>query len=84
MRRDTPPGARCQPASFMDRVSQELERRLDPNAPPREGGFSIFGGRGGGGGTSGGAPSDGGQTGGKRNSNDQNKKKSGNQPGQPN
>ncbi len=75
---------------MMDRVSQELERRLDPNAPPREGGFSIFGGRGGGGGggggggTSGGAPSDGGQTGGKRNSNDQNKKKSGNQPGQPN
>ncbi len=34
---------------MMDRVNQELERRLDPNAPPSAGGgFSIFGGRGGG------------------------------------
>lgn len=54
---------------MMDRVNQELERRLDPNAPPREGGgFNIFGGRGGGGGSDtapGGAPGGSGQPGGK-------------------
>ena len=41
---------------MMDRVNQELERQLDPNAPPREGGLrGIFGGGGFGGGQ-GGAP----------------------------
>jgi hypothetical protein len=35
---------------MVDRVNQEMERRLDPNAPPREGGFRtlFFGPQGGG------------------------------------
>ncbi len=52
---------------MMDRVNQELERRLDPNAPPREGGglgSLIFGGRGGG------PPGEGNESGGGRSNRD--------------